>query len=81
MRAPQSRTMYSTSGGVSRELIAFCGLQWESACLQFHQTKRPVRTASLNQVRRPIYGSSVGRWRHFDRHLTPLKAALAEDET
>jgi tetratricopeptide (TPR) repeat protein len=65
---------------VSRELIAFCGLEWEAACLEFHQTKRPVRTASLNQVRRPIYGSSVGRWRHFDRHLTPLKAALAENE-
>jgi tetratricopeptide (TPR) repeat protein len=65
---------------VSRELIAFCGLEWEAACLKFHQTKRPVRTASLNQVRRPIYGSSVGRWRHFDRHLTPLKAALAEDQ-
>jgi tetratricopeptide (TPR) repeat protein len=65
---------------VSRELIGFCGLEWEAACLQFHQTKRPVRTASLNQVRRPIYGSSVGRWRNFDRHLTPLKAALAEDQ-
>jgi tetratricopeptide (TPR) repeat protein len=65
---------------VSRELIGFCGLEWEPACLAFHQTKRPVRTASLNQVRRPIYGSSVGRWRNFDRHLTPLKAALAEDQ-
>lgn len=64
---------------VSREIITFCGLEWEEACLRFHDTKRAVRTASLSQVRQPIYGSSVGRWRNYEKHLGPLKAALFED--
>ena len=62
---------------VSRELIAFCGLEWDEACLRFHETDRPVRTASYWQVRQPIYGSSVERWRHYEEHLAPLRRALA----
>lgn len=61
---------------VSRELIAFCGLEWDDACLRFHETERPVRTASYWQVRQPIYGSSVERWRNYDAHLAPLRRAL-----
>lgn len=60
----------------ARRLIAHCGLEWDSACLRFHQSGREVRTASFAQVRRPIYGGSVGRWRPFARHLRPLLAAL-----
>jgi hypothetical protein len=62
--------------GEARRLIAFCGLEWDDACLRFYETRRPVRTASVNQVRQPIYSASVARWRRFERHLGPLIAAL-----
>ncbi len=61
---------------VARRLLAFCGLHWEERCLTFHQTERPILTASRWQVRQPIYGSSVGKWRRYARHLEPLRAAL-----
>jgi tetratricopeptide (TPR) repeat protein len=60
----------------ARCLIAYCGLEWEGACLEFYRTDRQVKTASLEQVRRPIYDSSIGRWRRFERHLAPLREAL-----
>ena len=56
--------------------MEFCGLEWDSVCLEFYKTERPVRTASAAQVRRPIYASSVERWRHYERHLEPLIEAL-----
>jgi len=51
-----------------RKLIAHCGLEFEPECLRFHETKRSVRTASSEQVRVPIYDSSIGYWRHFARN-------------
>jgi tetratricopeptide (TPR) repeat protein len=62
--------------GESRRLISFLGLPWDDACLGFHQTNRAVATASGWQVRQPLYVSAVGRWRHYERHLGPLIAAL-----
>jgi FkbM family methyltransferase len=62
---------------VSRELVAFCGLDWDDRCLSPHETRRPVHTVSVLQVRRPVYTSSVGRWRRYEAYLEPLKAALA----
>jgi hypothetical protein len=62
----------------ARRLIEHCGLEWDEACLRFHQSGREVRTASNVQVRRPIYAASVGRWRRFERHLGPLLEALGE---
>ena len=53
-----------------------CGLKWDDDCLNFHQTKRAVRTASVVQVRQPIFRTSVARWRRYQRHLRPLFAAL-----
>jgi hypothetical protein len=61
---------------VARRLVAWCGLDWEPACLAFHQTRRPVRTASVTQVRQPIYQRSVGRWRHYEQALAELFAKL-----
>jgi tetratricopeptide (TPR) repeat protein len=61
----------------SRRLIEFLGLPWDDRCLKFHETKRSVATASIMQVRRPIYETSIGRWRHYERHLVPLKSALS----
>jgi tetratricopeptide (TPR) repeat protein len=60
----------------ARKLIAFLGLEWEPACLEFYKTERAVRTASTWQVRQPLYDSSVGRWRHYAKHLAPLCAAI-----
>lgn len=56
----------------TRRLLEFCGLEWDARCLDFHKTDRTVRTWSYNQVRQPIYKSSVARWRKFEAHLTPL---------
>jgi tetratricopeptide (TPR) repeat protein len=61
---------------ISRTLVEFCGLEWDSKCLEFHKTERDVRTASAWQVRQPIYSTSVGRWKHYDECLEPLKDAL-----
>jgi len=58
--------------GVSRELVAFLGLQWEPGCLNFHQSDRLVATASHAQVRRPLYRHSVGRFRNYEDELRPL---------
>jgi len=60
-----------------RKLVAFCGLPWDDACLRFHESRRSVRTASLAQVRRPLYANSVGRWKNYEMELAPLKAALS----
>jgi hypothetical protein len=60
----------------SRKMIKFCGLEWQPSCLEFHRTERAVNTASLGQVRRPIYGTSVSRAARFSKHLQPLIAAL-----
>lgn len=62
--------------GESRRIIAYCRLEWDPRCLDFHETERLVQTASAIQVRRPVYRSSVGRWRAFERHLSPLLAEL-----
>jgi len=63
--------------GQARRLTDYCGLPWDDACLRFHESPRAVRTASLAQVRRPLYASSVGRWRHYERQLEPLMDALS----
>jgi hypothetical protein len=65
--------------GESRRLIAFLGLQWEPGCLEFHRTERTVTTISHWQVRQPIYTRSVGRWRHYRKHLQPLFEVLGCD--
>ena len=57
-----------------RRILDYCGLEWDDACLAFHSTNRPVRTASFTQVRRPIYRSAVARWRHYESFLGPLSA-------
>ena len=61
-----------------RRLLAHCGLEFEPACLRFHETQRAVRTASSEQVRQPMYDSGVGYWRHFEKELAPLARALGD---
>ncbi len=60
----------------ARRILEYCELPWDDRCLSFHETDRPVRTASLTQVRQPIYKSAVGRWREYEEFLGPLFEAL-----
>jgi tetratricopeptide (TPR) repeat protein len=61
-----------------RRLLEHCGLEFEPACLKFHETRRAVRTASAEQVRQPLYTSGVDYWRHFEAELEPLRRALGD---
>jgi tetratricopeptide (TPR) repeat protein len=64
--------MVADTEGQARRLLDYLELPWDSRCLNFHENKRIVRTASAAQVRRPVYKSSVARWKHFETHLEPL---------
>ena len=59
-----------------RRILEYCGLPFESACLDFHETKRLIRTPSSEQVRQPIYRSGMDQWMNYEHHLEPLKKAL-----
>jgi hypothetical protein len=61
-----------------RRLLTFLELPWDAACLNFFNTKRAVRTSSDFQVRTPIYSTSVGRWKHYEKFLEPLQRGLDE---
>lgn len=61
----------------SRRIIAHCGLDWQDACLRFHENAAPAATASAAQVRQPVHAGSVGLWRRYAPQLAPLAAALA----
>lgn len=64
-----------------RRILDYCGLEMEPAVLRFHETKRPVRTASSEQVREPLNDRGQGRWRSFDRHLSLLRETLGAAAT
>jgi len=61
-----------------RKLLKYCGLDFEPACLAFHETERAVRTASSEQVRRPIYREATEEWQRYEANLAPLKDALGD---
>lgn len=65
-------TLVDATAAEARRLLDFAGLHWDDNCLQFHRNPRPVHTASIAQVRQPVYRGSVGRWLRFSRHLQPL---------
>jgi hypothetical protein len=60
----------------ARRLLEFLGLPWDETCTRFYENKRSVRTASVNQVRQPIYKTSSGRWKKFAPQLGPLLSVL-----
>jgi tetratricopeptide (TPR) repeat protein len=64
--------------GQARRLIDWVGLPWDDKCLAFHENKRSIRTASVTQVRQPIYTSSVERWRNYEKYLGPLLDVLGD---
>ena len=64
--------------GQARAVIDFLGLPWTDDCLKFYETDRPVKTASASQVRKPIYTTSVNRWKKYESHLGPLLEELGD---
>ena len=60
----------------TRKLLVYCGLQYEEGCLNFHETDRVVKTASFLQVRKPIYHSSLNRWKNYTKQLSEVAAIL-----
>jgi hypothetical protein len=72
--------MVDDTEGQARRMLDFLGLPWEDRVLEFYRTERPVRTASVNQVRKPVYRTSSGRWRKHATNLAPLLTALGISE-
>jgi hypothetical protein len=64
--------MVADTESQARRLLEYLDLPWDPGCLNFHENKRIVKTASAAQVRKPVYRSSVARWKHFEAHLGPL---------
>lgn len=62
---------------VTRELLEFLGLKWHAGCLDFHKRTNHVKTASVWQVRQPLYKKSSGRWKNYEGHIAPLLQELA----
>jgi tetratricopeptide (TPR) repeat protein len=69
--------MVDDTEGEVRRLLAYCGLPFEPECLEFHRNARPVRTASSEQVRRPIFRQGIDQWRRYEPWLAPLQAKLS----
>ena len=74
----QYEDLVSDKEAQTRRLIDYCGLTWNDACLEPHKAERSVKTASITQVRQPVYTSSVERWRGYEKHLMPLFEVLGE---
>ncbi|TIX50693.1 tetratricopeptide repeat-containing sulfotransferase family protein [Alteraurantiacibacter aquimixticola] len=72
MMTVQYEDVVADTEAKAREIIDFIGLEWDPACLEFHTSKRPVKTASVAQVRKPIYKTAVERWRKYGNGLKPL---------
>ncbi len=66
--------------GQTRRLLDYCGLPWDETCLRYYQARRKVLTLSREQVNRPLYHSSMHRYRHYEKHLGPLMEALREHD-
>jgi tetratricopeptide (TPR) repeat protein len=74
----QYEEVVADTEGQARRILEYCGLEWDPRVLNFHKNDRPVKTASASQVRKPIYSSSVARWRNYEKHLTPLLQELGD---
>jgi len=61
---------------ITRRMIDYCNLDWDESCLRFYDNDQVVRTASYDQVNKPIYTGSIDRWKHYESHLKPLRDAL-----
>lgn len=77
----QHEQLVADPEGEIRKLLDHCGLEFEPACLRPHESRRPVRTASSQQVRRPINPDALDHWRRFEPWLGPLKNALGDADS
>jgi tetratricopeptide (TPR) repeat protein len=77
LRVAHQEVVNDLEGNV-RRILAFCGLEFEPQCVEFHKTERSVRTASSEQVRQPIFKDGLDQWRHFEPWLDPLKKVLGD---
>lgn len=74
----QYETLVNNPEQETRQLLEYCGLQWEERCLEFFKLKRFIKTASAGQADQPLYTSSIGRWKKYEKHLQPLWKILKE---
>ena len=70
--------LVSDTETLSKKIIGFCELPWEESCLEFHKHDRTVKTASVWQVRQPIYQHAKARWKRYEKHIKPLQEGLAD---
>jgi tetratricopeptide (TPR) repeat protein len=70
--------LIADTAAVARNLTAACGLEWDDVCLEYHKSRRTVKTASSWQVRQPVYRSSIGRWKRYQAHISPLVSVLGD---
>lgn len=68
--------MVADTEGMAKRIVAFCGMEWEEACLEFYRNTRAIRTASVLQVRQPVYNNAVDKWRVYEKFLAPLQESL-----
>ena len=79
VRLLRPATYMNESGQSVRRMLDFCGLEFEEACMNFHETERNVRTPSSEQVRQPIFDTAIEQWKQFEPWLSPLKQALGPE--
>ncbi len=77
LRVEHEHVVDDLEGNV-RRILDFCGLEFEPGCVEFHKTERSIRTASSEQVRRPIFREGLDQWKNYEPWLGPLKAALGD---
>jgi tetratricopeptide (TPR) repeat protein len=76
----QYEDLVNNTEGEARRIIKYCALKWDRRCLDFYKNERSVRTASVTQVRQPVYQSSIERWKMYEKHLEPLLNILQSKE-
>jgi tetratricopeptide (TPR) repeat protein len=76
IREVSYETLVMSQEATTRQLLDYCGLAWNDACLHFEKNSSAVATLSAQQVRRPMYRSSIGQWKHYERELTDLRKLL-----
>jgi hypothetical protein len=69
-------TLVDQQEDTTRALLEFCGLPWDTRCLDFHRSERVALTSSYNQVRQPMYRNSMGRWKNYEGYLATLVTAV-----
>ena len=72
----QYEDLVRNTEAVTRKMIDYCGLEWDGSCLHYYDSDRIVKTASHDQVNKPIYTGSIDRWKHYEEQLKPLQDAL-----